>query len=124
MDGLLDTVIIVDLLREYPPAGTWLASQSHLGVSPAVWLEIIAGAENLKSQKRAVELLHRFEKVEVLQEDFDWAIGQALQFRLSHNVDMMDCLIASTAQRLGVPLFTRNLKHFQPMIGSLAQRPY
>jgi predicted nucleic acid-binding protein len=56
--------------------------------------------------------------------DFEWAIQQALRFRLSHNVDMMDCLIASTAQRLGLPLFTRNLKHFQPMIGRLAQKPY
>jgi predicted nucleic acid-binding protein len=25
---------------------------------------------------------------------------------------MIDCLIASTAGRLGLPLFTRNLKHF------------
>jgi len=124
VDGLLDTAIIVDLLRVHPPAEMWLAGQSRLGVSPAVWLETIAGTENSTAQRRAVELLHRFEKVEVLPGDFDWAIRRALQFRLSHNVDMMDCLIASTAQRLGVPLFTPNLKHFQPLIGVLAQRPY
>jgi predicted nucleic acid-binding protein len=37
---------------------------------------------------------------------------------------MMDALIASAAYRLRVPLFTRNLKHFQPMLGPLVQKPY
>ncbi|MFL6258500.1 MAG: PIN domain-containing protein [Thermoanaerobaculia bacterium] len=124
MTGLLDTAVLVDLLRTYPPASAWLASQDRLGVSPIVWLEIIDGAENARAQTRAVELLRHFDKVEILPADFDWAIRQALRFRLSHNVDMMDSLIASTAQRLGVPLFTPNLKHFQPMIGTLAKKPY
>lgn len=124
MTGLLDTAVLVDLLRAYPPASAWLASQGRLGVSPIVWLEIIEGAENARAQTRAVELLRHFDKVEILPADFDWAIRQALRFRLSHNVDMMDCLIASTAQRLGVPIFTPNLKHFQPMIGTLAKKPY
>jgi predicted nucleic acid-binding protein len=124
VDGLLDTAIVVDLLRSHEPAGAWLANQSRLGISPVVWLEIIEGAENLRAQARAVALLRRFDRIEVLSGDFDWAIRQALQFRLSHNIGMMDCLIASPAQRLGVPLFTRNLKHFQPMIGALAQKPY
>jgi predicted nucleic acid-binding protein len=122
--GLLDTAILVDLLRAYPPAGAWLSAQDQLGVSPAVWLELIEGAGNLREQARAVELLRHFEKIEMAPEDFDWAIQQALQFRLSHNVDMMDCLIASASQRLGLPLFTRNMKHFQPLLGSLAQKPY
>lgn len=124
MTGLLDTAIVVDLLRAYPLAGEWLASQDELAISPVVWLEIIEGAENLRAQTQAVELLRHFQRAEVLPADLDWAIRQALRFRLSHNVDMMDCLIASTAQRLGVPLFTANLKHFQPLIGDLARRPY
>jgi hypothetical protein len=122
--GLLDTAVLVDILRAYPAATTWLSGQDHLGVSPVVWLEIIEGAENARNQARAVELLRLFERIEMLAVDFDWAIQQALRFRLSHKVDMMDCLIAASAQRLGVPLFTRNLKHFQPMIGNLAQKPY
>jgi hypothetical protein len=122
--GLLDTAVLVDILRAFPPASTWLSAQDRLGVSPVVWLEIIEGAENARDQARALDLLRHFERIEMSAGDFDWAIQQALRFRLSHNVDMMDCLIASNAQRLGIPLFTRNLKHFQPMIGGLAQRPY
>jgi len=36
----------------------------------------------------------------------------------------MDCLIAAAAFRLQVPLHTRNLKHFAPLLGELAQEPY
>jgi len=122
--GLLDTAILVDILRAYPAATTWLSGQGQLGVSPVVWLEIIEGAENAKDQAKAVDLLRHFERIEMSSVDFDWAIQQALKLRLSHNVDMMDCLIAASAQRLEVPLFTRNLKHFQPMIGDLARKPY
>lgn len=122
--GLLDTAIVVDLLRAYPPAVSWLAGQSRLGIAPIVWLEIIEGVANAQAQAQAVALLQHFEKTEILPSDFDWAIEQALRFRLSHNVGMMDALIASTAYRLRVPLFTRNLKHFQPMLGPLVQKPY
>ena len=124
MTGLLDTVVLVDILRAFPAATAWLSGQDQLGVSPIVWLEIIEGAKNAGDQARAVKLLQLFERIEILPIDFDWAIQQALRFRLSHNVDMMDCLLAASAKRLGLPLFTHNLKHFQPMIGNLAQKPY
>ncbi len=124
MNGLLDTVVLVDLLRAYPPALDWLAGQEQLGITPMVWLEVIEGAADANAQKRAVRLLRHFERVDLLPEDFDWAIEQALRFKLSHNADMMDCLIASAAHRLDLPLFTRNLKHFVPLIGPLARKPY
>lgn len=124
VNGLLDTAVLVDLLRAYPLAGDWLSKQPPLGVSPVVWLEVIEGAEDKRAQIRAIKLLQRFERVELLTEDFNWAIGQALRFRLSHSINMNDCLIASTASRLNLPVFTTNLKHFRPLLGNLAQKPY
>jgi len=44
--GLLDTSILVDLLRTYRPAKLWLSSQVDLGVSEIVWFELLEGAEN------------------------------------------------------------------------------
>lgn len=44
--GLLDTAVVVDLLRSYKPAEAWLATvHAQLGLSPVVWLEIIDGAQ-------------------------------------------------------------------------------
>lgn len=44
VEALLDTAIIVDVLREHPPAVAWLGQQGQLGVSSVVWLEIIERA--------------------------------------------------------------------------------
>ncbi len=125
MNGLLDTAVIIDLLRGFPPAVIWLQSHpEQLGLSPVVWLEVIEGAASRVDQEKAVRLLGHFDRIEVASTDFDWAIRESLSLRLSHNVDMMDCLIAASAHRLKLPLFTCNLKHFRPMMGPLAVKPY
>jgi predicted nucleic acid-binding protein len=124
VSGLLDTSVLIDLLRLHPPAQTWLHGQNTLGVTPIVWLEIIQGAQNKVSQVKAINLLKVFEQVELTSEDCAWAIQQATRFTLSHSVGSLDCLIASTSHRLNVPLYTGNLKHFKPMLGGLAHKPY
>lgn len=58
------------------------------------------------------------------QGDLDWAMQAQMQYELSHGVGMMDCLIASVSYRLQIALYTHNLKHFAPLLGSLAQPPY
>ena len=73
VDALLDTAIVVDVLRGHPPATVWLATQSQLGVTPIVWLEIIEGAPNQRAQRIALRLLQSFERVEVTPLDIDWA---------------------------------------------------
>lgn len=123
--GLLDTSIIVDLIRGYPDASSWLQSvNDDLGVTGYVWLEIIEGAPNKRKLKSSMAILSDFELVETNHDDIKWAIQFLPTVNLSHNVDAMDCLIAATAYRLQVPLYTRNLKHFKPLIGKLAQTPY
>ena len=50
---------------------------------------------------------------------------QMEQLRLSYGVGINDCLIASVAQRLQVPLYTHNLKHMRVLLGdTLPQKPY
>lgn len=125
MIAFLDSVVLIDLLRSHPPAVAWLGAQrTALALTPAVWLEVLYGVSNARDRERAIKLLRRFERVDFLSADFDWAIDQAIRFRLSHSVDPMDCLIASVAFRLKKPLYTHNVKHFAPMLGPLVQKPY
>ena len=63
-------------------------------------------------------------RIDVMSQDVDWAIRQLLRFHLSHDLEAMDCLIAAVSYRLGVPLYTRDLKHFTPLLGDLARLPY
>lgn len=125
VDALLDTATIVDLLREYPLAEKWIISQSQtFGVTKFVWMEIVRGCENRKALREATKLLKRFELVDIQVEDVDWALDKLTKYALSHNIDLIDCLIAATAYRLNIPLYTRNLKHFTPLLSQLAQTPY
>lgn len=122
--GLLDTSIIVDVLRLHHPAEKWLAQQQQLGVSTSVWLEVLQGANSRQKQNQATTILKRFDRVEHLSDYFEWAIQQMIGFHLSYNIGLVDCLIASTSYRLQIPLYTMNMKHFAPLLGGLAQKPY
>lgn len=126
MDGLVDAAVLVDMLRGYSPALNWGQTSKHLklGVTPVAWLETVAGAKNRVKQTQAVRFLRGFPIVYLTQPDFDWAMTQFVKYRLNHNVDVLDALIAAPAHRLRIPLYTTNLKHFTPLLGALAQKPY
>lgn len=87
-------------------------------------METIEGAPNRQAQRHAIRLLRRFEFVELTTEDMTSATEMLVRFNLSLNVDDFDCLIAVVNVRLQMPLYTRNLKHFVPLIGELAESPY
>ncbi len=122
--GLIDTSILVDLLRHYSPAITWFSTQVDLGVSQIVWLELLQGAGNKLAQQRAQQLLQQLDQLPTNEIDMNWAIQHLIRYKLSHNVGGIDCLIAAASHRLQIPLYTMNLKHFTPLLGSLAQKPY
>lgn len=121
---LLDTAVIVDVLRKHEPALDWLKDQPEPGITSVVWMEIIEGAWNRTAQEEAVKVLRNFELVAILQEDHDWAVQQMLRYQLSHHIGMADALIAAVSHRLGIPLYTPNLKHYFPMLDHLATKPY
>jgi predicted nucleic acid-binding protein len=122
--GLLDTSILIDILRLHQPAQLWLTNQQELGVPSPAWLELIEGASNKSKLNHAIKLLKQFDHIRSSVDDIDWAIKQLSAYNLSHNVGGIDCLIAATSHRLQIPLYTMNLKHFRPIIGPLAQQPY
>lgn len=126
MDGLVDTSVLVDMLRSHAPALAWGQLNSHLklAITPVVWLEVIAGSEDKWKQSTTRAFLSSFAIAYLTQVDFEWAMRQFPAYRLSHNVDVLDVLIASVNYRLQLPLYTRNLKHFTPLLGNLAQQPY
>ena len=125
VDGLLDTSIVVDVLRNYQPSAQWFNSVVlQLGVTKFVWLEVIQGAGSKTKQKQAIKLLNSFILVPIELKDIDWALTKLTQEILANRGLMKDALIASTSHRLQVPLYTHNIKHMKSLIGALAQKPY
>jgi predicted nucleic acid-binding protein len=126
VNAFLDTSVLVDILRVYPSVSVWLKTQIHITfcITPLTWMEVLLGSQNMTAQRTALRFLTQFEMIYPIEADMDWAMQQLTEYRLSHNVGIMDCLIAAPCHRLQSTLYTRNLKHFTPMLGSLVQQPY
>jgi predicted nucleic acid-binding protein len=127
VDGLVDTTVLIDVLRGYTSAITWLrttASNFQFAISPIVYMELVAGAQNKTDYQNAARLADEFEMIFYNRADMRWAMQQLGKYRLSHNVGIGDCCIASLSARLRLPLYTQNMKHMQPLIGTFAIKPY
>lgn len=125
-DAILDTSVLVDLLRAFPPAYAWFAGLGRLrmAITPVVWMETIQGATDSARRAQAIRLLRRFRIEHPTEDDNRWAMRQTARFHLSHRIHLQDAMIASVAVRLAVPLYTTNLKHFQPLPALDVKKPY
>lgn len=125
-DAVLDTSVLIDLLRGFPPAIDWFASlgRQQVAITPVVWMETVQGAANRVKRAQAIHLLRRFRIEHPTQDDNRWAMRQTARFYLSHGIQLQDAMIASVAARLAVPLYTTNLRHFQPLPSVDARKPY
>lgn len=123
--GVVDSTVVVHLYRRYEPALVWYGSlTAPLGVTSISWMEVMYGAGSKAKQAASKTLLSQFEMIYVTAADQDWAMQKMEDYRLSHGIAINDTLIASVAYRLGLPLYTHNLKDMTPLIGSLAVKPY
>jgi predicted nucleic acid-binding protein len=125
-DTILDTSILIDLLRAFPPATDWFSGlgRQRVAITPVVWMETIQGASNREKRSQAMRFLRQFAIEHPTEDDNRWAMRQLAAFNLSHGVQLQDAMIASVAARLGVPLYTTNLKHFLPLPSVNAKKPY
>jgi predicted nucleic acid-binding protein len=126
ISGILDTTIVIDILRADPVALYWYEGlgQQRVAITPIVWMEIVQGARDKTDRAQLLRFLRQFPVEHPTADDNHWAMRQFAQFHLSHGVEMADVMIASVAVRDSVPLYTLNLRHYQPLVGVDAQRPY
>ncbi|MFO7314351.1 type II toxin-antitoxin system VapC family toxin [Rhodothermus marinus] len=124
---LLDSDVMIDLLRGYPPAVSWfetLDEEEEIALPGFVAMELIQGCRSKKEQRQLQRSLIPFGVVWPLPEDCDRALELFMQYHLSHGVGMLDVLIAQTALALEVPLYTFNQKHYQFLSALQTVQPY
>lgn len=124
---LLDSDVMIDLLRGYPPAVSWfetLDEEEEIALPGFVAMELIRGCRSKKEQRQLQRSLIPFGVVWPLPEDCDRALELFMQYHLSHGVGMLDVLIAQTALALEVPLYTFKQKHYQFLSALQTVQPY
>jgi predicted nucleic acid-binding protein len=124
---LLDSDVLIDLLRNYPPAAGWfdaLHENEELMVSGYVVMELIQGCRNKSEQERVRRELATYGVVWLSSTDCDKALEVFATYHLSHNAGLLDVLIGQTSVSLGVPLHTFNQRHYSFIPGMQTVQPY
>ena len=126
MDGtsviVVDTTVVIDLLRGDPRAAAWLGGQSEvIAASEVTRAEVLQGMRS--SERRTTPQALRGYRWLPVDEAVSTRAGElGRQYRASHDLDLADLLIAATADVHGAGLASSNIKHF-PMVAGLAA-PY
>ena len=113
---LIDTDVLIDYLRELPPAVDYLESlEEELCTSSIAVAELYAGAREGKDRQGLDSLLSVFE---IKPNDAGLAERGGLlrrDYAPKHGTGFADALIAATVQHCGAELVTLNARHF-PML--------
>jgi len=124
---LLDSDLMIDLLRQYPPAIQWfdtLAEEEEIVLPGLVVMELIQGCSNKTEPGRLQQQLANYGTVWPAPEDCQRALEVFIQYRLSHHAGLLDVLIGQTAVALGLPLHTFNQKHYAFIPNLMTVQPY
>jgi predicted nucleic acid-binding protein len=122
---LLDTDILIDIQRLYPPALSWLSSLAEAPAVPGIAvLELLWGCRDRAETRRVRQLVHSFTIYCPTHQDCVRALTIYPRVVLSHRVGINDLLIGECAVGLGATLCTFNVKHFQAIPNLTTHQPY
>lgn len=124
---LLDTNIVIDFLRQRPPAVAYVGRMlddhpTGVFLSTVTVAELYAGVREGQERRILAAFLSLFKLLPV--DDTVAELGGLLKrdYQAAFKIDLPDALIAATAQIHDLTLATRNTKHF-PMLADVVA-PY
>lgn len=122
----LDTDVLIDIWRDKKVALEWLKSlgNEQLLIPGYAAMELFQGCEDKRDLARTQRVVETFALVWPTSADCDRALKDFAKLRLSHNVGMIDCLIAHTAIGYGAQLATFNEKHYKAISDLALLQPY
>ena len=123
---LIDTDVLIDDLRRVLPAGVVLAKVAQVGeqaVSVFTRLELLVGTRNLVDKQQVERLLRGFRVLSVSTAISELVDRLVTIYWLSNGLHFVDAHIAATAIVHGVPLLSKNQRHFRYIPG-LQLLPY
>lgn len=123
---LVDTDVMVDIMRRHAPAVAWLdlLDAEMIGIPGLVAIELLQGCRHREEQQQLEGYLRPYQRYWPSQADCDRAFEDFGMYHLSHNLGILDALIAETAVGLGTELATFNTKHYDVLGALRTIQPY
>jgi predicted nucleic acid-binding protein len=123
---LLDTDVMIDLLRRYPPAVAWLESlgDEEILLPGFVVTELLQGCRNKAEQEKLAKEFQPYAVTWPAPEACNEALAVFASAYLSHGLGMLDALIGQATIALHIPLHTFNDKHYAAVPRLQTVQPY
>jgi predicted nucleic acid-binding protein len=123
---LLDSDVMIDVLRQYLPALKWLESrpEEEIGLCGFVVMELIQGCRTQSEQRGLERELRQYQVIWPSPDACERALATFTRYRLSQGLTILDVLIGETAAAEGLPLYTFNQKHYRTIQRLETVRPY
>jgi predicted nucleic acid-binding protein len=123
---ILDTDVMIDILRQYPPALAWLSflGEEEVALPGFVIMELLQGCKNKAEQEKVERELGAYSVAWPSPETCDEALSVFARYHLSHGLGILDALIGQMAVDLNLPLHTFNQKHYTAIHNLETVQPY
>lgn len=122
----LDTDIMIDIIRQFPPALLWLKSHEREDIllPGLVVMELIQGCRDKAEQNQLEKSINQYIITWPSKTVCDKALGTFSKFHLSLGLGILDALIGHMAVEMNLPLHTFNQKHYKGVPKLKTIQPY
>jgi len=126
MSALVDTDVLIDVLRGVDPAKAWLEemAEEEFFIPGYAAMELVAGCRNKHELNKCLRFLDAFEMAWASAPESNVAFDYLVSYRLSDGLGIPDCLIAALAKSKSFTLYTFNARHFRVIPGLDVREPY
>jgi hypothetical protein len=126
VNALIDTDVLIDILRGTPAAQAWLARSAATAfqIPGVVAMELVMGCRNQAELRRVQQFLGAFSVAWIEASEFAQAYNLLAAYRLRSGLSIPDCLVAAMALTRSATLYTFNMRHFRVITGLDVQEPY
>ncbi|WP_036033830.1 type II toxin-antitoxin system VapC family toxin [Leptospira noguchii] len=122
---LIDSDVLIDYLRGYEKATTWLHSiEGPLSISGYSYFDLIEGCKTGKDLQRLEKFVSAFNVLWLDEKEIQKALSVFKSNKLRHGIGLIDCLIGQTALSYKKNLYTFNVKHYKAFSGIKILKPY
>ena len=123
---LLDTDVMVDIMRGYDPALQWLGtvSENAIALLGFVVMELVQGCDNQAEQELLLREIDQYRTIWPASETCQRALEVFADVHLGHGTGLLDALIGQIAVDFDEPLHTFNRKHYAPIRNLEVKQPY
>ena len=123
---IVDSDVMVDFLRGYPPAIKWLQANrdEEIMLPGFVVMELVQGCRTKSEQKALEKRLKNYGIIWASADTCNEALSVFANAYFTHHLGLLDAIIGQMAVEQNCPLYTFNRRHYEGVPNLKIIEPY